>query len=239
MEIKDFVSWLNFETPAPAHTDLLAAFGVGLLLCILPFTWRRLEIVDTYFHELGHALAALFTGNKVHKIRIEANAGGVTYWSGRSGRFGRAFIAFCGYPAPAITGWFLMLSVRSGHPHWAITAAAVIAIVFALVQRSLRGWLLTALVLGASFGLYLTPQNPHTDQIVSTVLAGMAGFLLLASPRSILALRRIRRSTPKAQRHSDSDALSKYLVLPAFIWEIVFLILCAFLVETSVIALLI
>jgi len=239
MEIKEFVSWLNFETPAPAHADLLAAFGVGLLLCLLPFTWRRLEIVDTYFHELGHALAALFTGNKVHKIRIEANAGGVTYWSGRSGRFGRALIAFCGYPAPAITGWFLMLSVRSGHPNWAITAAAAIAIVFALVQRSLRGWALTALVLAASFWIYLTPQDPHTDQIVSTVLAGMAGFLLLASPRSILALRRIRRSTPKAHRHSDSDALAKYLVLPAFIWEIAFLVLCVFLIQTSVIALLI
>ena len=231
--------WLGATHPGPGNSNSIRAFLIGALVAIFPFTWRFTRIVATYFHESGHALSTVLTGNRVRKIRLEADTSGATYWTGNAGRIKQSIIAFCGYPAPAITGWFTMWCVRTGHQNWTIAVAMGIATFFALVQRSIRGWALTLLVIGASIA-YI--RVPHTDQIVESVaifLCGLAGFLLLASPRTIIELNRIRRRTPKGSRHSDSDALSRLTKLPAVFWEFIFLVFCGVLIWFSLFTLLI
>jgi len=225
--------WLSTSHPAPGVSRSVGAFTVGSLIAMFPPTWRRTRIVATYFHESGHALATVLTGNRVKKIRLEADTSGATYWTGNAGRIKQSLIAFSGYPAPAITGWFTMWCVRTGHQNWTIAVAMGIATFFALVQRSVRGWALTLLVIGASVA-YI--RVPNADQIVDSVaifLCGLAGFLLLASPRTIIELNRMRREAPRGSRHSDSDALAQLTKLPAVFWEFIFLVFCGVLIWFS------
>lgn len=239
MEIwRTFSDWLGTTNPGPGNLASIKAFLIGGLIAVVPFTWRFTRIVATYFHESGHALATVLTGNRVRKIRLEADTSGATYWTGSAGRIKQTIIAFSGYPAPAITGWFTMWCVRTGHQNWSVAVAMGIAIFFALVQRSIRGWTLTMLVIGASFAYVQAPQSSELVESVAIFLCGLAGFLLFASPRTIIELNRVRRKTPKGHRHSDSDALSNLTKLPAIIWEIIFIGLCGALIWASMLSLL-
>lgn len=234
-----FTAWLGTAHAGPSNVGSLRPFLLGAFIAVFPLTWRFTRIVATYFHESGHALATVLTGNRVHKIRLEADTSGATYWTGNAGRIKQSIIAFCGYPAPAITGWFTMWCVRTGRQNWTIALAMGIAIFFALVQRSVRGWALTLLVIGSSAAYIYAPQNGRLTESVAIFLCGLAGFLLLASPRTIIELNRIRRRTPKGSRHSDSDALSRLTKLPAVFWEFIFLAFCGVLIWFSLFALLV
>jgi len=234
-----FTNWLGEVHPGPANSRAATAFFTGVMVAILPFTWKLTRIVATYFHESGHALATVLTGNRVQRIRLEADTSGVTQWSGGAGRIKQSLIAFCGYPAPAMTGWFTVWSVQAGHQNWTIALAMGIATFFALVQRSLRGWVLTLAVVALGALYIKTVPTAYFAESVGVGLFGLAGFLLLASPRTIVELNRIRRRMPKNNRHSDSDVLSRLTKLPAVFWEFLFLVFCLWLMTVSTLTLVI
>lgn len=169
-------------------------------------------------HETGHAAVALIFGRDVTAIRLDAGAGGVTEHRGVDRGLGRAFTAAAGYPAPAALAGFLLWATFSGHSTWAIAALVAVAAVMLPFQRSWRGLAVTIAIAAALWGL------TRLDPLWATAgLLVLAGHMAAASPRTVVELRRARRSGRLEGAHSDADTLAALTGTGAPLWEIVFM----------------
>src|SRR4051812_30415389 len=126
---------------------LLWQTTLGSLL-LYPFT-----ILATWFHEMGHGIAAMLSGRAFERLLIFADGSGVALSLRPADAFRStdALVAASGPLGPAIAGALLILSSRSP----TATRGALVVLGVALVVstviwvRSLTGWLvLPALGLG-------------------------------------------------------------------------------------------
>lgn len=216
--------WLTAATPAPSPVWVTATLVLGALLAATPTFWRRTRLLATYVHEASHALVALLTGRSVTSIRLAADTSGVTEHVGAASGLGRVLVAFAGYPGPALAGMGLAVAAASGHPRWGIALVALAAALLAVVQRSWRGWVLTLAIAGGCWGL-----GQISGVYAALGLGVVAGYLLMASPRTIVELHQVRRhgSRTGAPAHSDADTLAGLTGIPALFWEVLFLCACA------------
>lgn len=215
-------TWLSTSTPAPSAWWLLAALSAGALLGLSSAVWRRTRLLATWVHETGHALAALLTGRRVTGIRLEADASGMTHHVGSRG-LGRVITGFAGYPAPALAGAGVAVAVGSGHARWAVGAILAVAVLMLPLQRSWRGTAVTFMT--GALGYVLISASPMW---AVAGLTALAGYLLVASPRTVVELHRHRRFSDVSAEgvHSDADSLAAVTGLPAVVWEGLFLLVC-------------
>lgn len=222
--IIDFWSWLTATVPVAPVVWLVVLFLVGCAAAATPPVWHLTRLFATYVHEAGHAVVAILTGRRVTRIRLEADTSGTTEHIGAANGFGRFITAFAGYPAPALAGWGIVVALSDDKPRWVLAGFALLAVGLLLLQRSWRGWLVTLVV---GFSVYLL--NLAGSEWASLGLALTAGYLLIASPRTVIELHLIRRRA-KANLlvggHSDADALASQTGLPPIVWEILFMIVC-------------
>lgn len=231
----DLWAWLTAATPSAGVWWLVAGALLGMGVAIAPQSWRRTRLFATYVHEAGHAVVAIATGRRVTRIRLEADTSGTTEHSGPAGGIGRFLTAFAGYPAPALAAWGIFVAVSGGHARWAIAGGVVVAAGLLLVQHSWRGWLVTLVLAGMMAGVSVLP-----GEWASVGLVVVAGYLLAASPRTVVDLHRARRRARAdgQSAHSDADALAQQTGVPPILWEAVFLAACGFLAYRSVLAIL-
>jgi hypothetical protein len=221
--LTDLWHWVSTPIQVAAPIWVLTATVLGAGLAATPAVWKLTRLFATYVHEAGHAVIAVLTGRRVTKIRLEADTSGTTEHVGERYGIGRLLTAFAGYPAPALAGWGVIAAILHGYPRWAIAGFGLLALLLALVQRSWRGWLITLIMLG---GVWLLA--PFSDSIPSVVLALIAGYLLMASPRTVVELHLLRRRHLRemGEVHSDADSLASHTGIPAGFWEVLFLAAC-------------
>lgn len=215
--------------PEPSHILseylIYIALALGALIAVTPVSWRKSRLFATYIHEAGHAVIALLTGRKVLSIRLEADASGTTRHAGLQGAFISRFLTtLAGYPAPAVAGYLMILGVSLGHAHFVLGAFYLITIILASIQHSIRGWAVTLLILGSCILLTLTASN-----LMELFLFLIAGYLLFASPRTIVELHQVHsedKRNPDREIHSDAQSLASMTGLGAIIWEIIFFAIC-------------
>ena len=123
----------NFEllrnTQAPSAIEpmgfswLMAAALVTVLLWQIPagdYILYPFTILATWFHEMGHGLAAIILGGNFQQLQIDGDGSGVAFQSGRLylGPIGRALVApaIDGTMGPPIAGAGLILASRKFHP---------------------------------------------------------------------------------------------------------------------------
>jgi hypothetical protein len=109
-------------------------------LLLYPFT-----ILATWFHEMGHGIAAMLTGRGFERLQIFADGSGVARSLRPADGYGfiDALVAASGPLGPAIAGALLIISSRS--PTATRNALAVLGLALILSTmiwvRSLTGWL--------------------------------------------------------------------------------------------------
>ena len=225
--ISHWYHWLSIGTLAPSKIWLTVALGIGILTAVTPITWLWTRLFATYIHETGHALFAIFTGRKVKSMKINQDSSGSTLHAGLEGAvFSRFLTALAGYPGPALAGWVMMVAIANQHARYALGAFIVVVMGLALIQHSLRGWLVTIVILSVCWGLTLV--NSYWMQMGITLVAG---YLLAASPRTIVELRKFDRQSKKHQVeqpgvHSDAQALAQMTGIGVLFWELIFLGSC-------------
>jgi hypothetical protein len=226
-----WMTWISVKDNPPSSIWIVIALAIGMALAINPATWSYTRLFATYIHEVGHAILAIVTGRRVTAMHIEANSSGSTEHFG-SARVGPSLFltAIAGYPAPAIVGLAMMASVSSSHPRYTIVAMAITIVALALVQHSLRGWAVSLIALAVCAFLIFIGGGI----IASEVIALLSGYLLIASPRTIVELHRIeafRRKNPTRlddthSVHSDAAVLATMTGLGIIVWEMVFMLTC-------------
>lgn len=214
--------WLSEENSLPNNFLVLGFILVGMIIAGVPLTWRYTKLAATWVHEVGHATVALLTGRGVSGIRINGDASGDTGHIGRATGLGRLLTAFAGYPAPSLVSLGIVAALFAGHLNWVIIGFLVLGVLMIPLQRSLLGFFVTIIVCAASY--LLVQVSPFISVMLVSCLAG---YLLVASPRTIIELHYVHRQnellSAKKQQHSDAMALTEMTGLPPGFWEVVFM----------------
>lgn len=206
---------LNTPTP-PLPNAFVITLGVLALTAGVTATWfRYLTVVNTLFHEAGHAVAAVLTGGGVYTIRIHTHESGVTHawFSTRASDFATTF---AGYATPPLAGLGI---ARLVHDQKAATALLLLTIVSAgvlLVSRDLLTVVVTSVTAAVSAsGVWWGSLWVHG--VLATVVAWM--FLVCEATHLVKEL--VARYV--LGRHMESDA--DWLGGPSLLWYVAWLAL--------------
>ena len=194
----------------PEQAMLVTAFAA--MLVVVPGSWRVARHLLTIVHEGGHAAAALVSGRRLSGIRLHADTSGLTVSRGRSRGPGMVATAFSGYPAPALVGLGAAVLVSLERDLLALWAGLLL---LALVLLQIRNFYGLYVVLVSA--VLLVGVTWWGSPVVHGVAAwGLASFLLLGAPRTVVELQLARR---RSRGHtSDADLLARITPLPAIVW---------------------
>lgn len=203
---------------------LILAGVLVLFLPALPFgnylIWPFV-ILTTWFHEMGHGLTALLTGNAFDLLVINADGSG--YASSRtaldSGGLDRALIAMGGPLGPSVIGAALILA-SSARKHWRpalIALSAAILLSTAIWVRSAVGWAVLPL-LGIAVGLIAWRGSRGIQLFTLQFLGVLAAFSMFKDLDYLFSESAIVGGQPML---SDTGAMEAELFLPHWIWAIV------------------
>ncbi|HEX8643101.1 MAG TPA: M50 family metallopeptidase [Allosphingosinicella sp.] len=186
--------------------------ALGSLL-LFPFT-----ILATWFHEMGHGLAALLTGRGFERLLIFADGSGVAEsWRPADGyRLTDALVAASGPLGPAIAGALLILASRSPTATRNALAALGAALILSTLiwVRSPIGWLVLP-ALGLAIAALALRAPPAWQGFVIQLLGVQAAisawrqFGYLFSPGG---------NVGGEPHRSDTAAIADVLLLPYWFW---------------------
>jgi hypothetical protein len=210
--------WTEVTTPVPAlPVELLLATAVAaLVLTGTPALWRRTRHAVTIAHEGAHGLVAVLSGRRLAGIRLHSDTSGLTVSAGRPTGAGMVLTLLAGYTGPGLFGLGAAALLAAGHAVgllWALLA------LLALLLVQIRNWygLWSVLVTGGLI-FAATWWLPTAGQAL--VAATATWFLLLAAPRAVVELQRVRRR--RGSPDSDADQLARLTRVPAAAWVAVF-----------------
>ncbi|MFJ6026739.1 M50 family metallopeptidase [Pseudarthrobacter sp. NPDC092424] len=205
------------EPPAVSLIQLLMVVAAAAGLAVPRRSWRYFGLLATVTHELGHAFAALTSGQRLSGIRLRLDHSGTTTTYSRS-RIAAAWSCFWGYPVPAVAGAALVWAGLNG---WAPAAVAVSALLLAaslVFLRNLAGFLITAGAIATCAGLVTLVPAPFQGHIV--VVLGLA--LLVAAVRDLAKLVHVHLRRRDRLATSDAYLLFRATAIPSFIWILLF-----------------
>ena len=182
-------------------------------LALYPFT-----ILATWFHEMGHGIAAMLTGRGFERLLIFSDGSGVaeSMRPGDGYRVTDAVIAASGPLGPAVAGALLIIASRSPTATRSALAVLGVALIASTLiwVRSLTGWLVLPALGLAIVGLALR-GSPRWQGFVIQLLGVQAcisvwrQFDYLFSPGGHVG--------GQLQR-SDTGAIADVLLLPHWVW---------------------
>lgn len=192
---------------------LIVAYG----LLKAPIIGKYVSIINTLFHEVGHAIASFSTGGKVEKIELLASAEG-TAWSSSRFWIGRVFTSLAGYVASSLTA-LLFLSFIYTENYFLLLATLIFIVAFSFVFwiRNLYGfiWVITATFI--SWSLLKLNNTFLTENFLLLITA----IIFIESIRSSFVIMKLSFTQPK----DAGDATSLWrsiLIIPPQIWGMFF-----------------
>ena len=183
-------------SPHVTSTELVVVIVLAVAVSLPRLTWRYFGLLATVTHELGHAFAALTTGQRLGGIRLGLDHSGTTTTYSKS-RLSAAWSTFWGYPVPAVVG---ALMVWCGFNGWGPAAMSV-----------------GTLILLASF-LFLR----NGVGLLITAAAVLASALLVAAVRDLGKLANVHLRHRERLPTSDAYLLARATSVPAAMWIALF-----------------
>ncbi len=211
----------------------------GLVVVMLPslpfgaFLIYPFAILTTWFHEMGHGLTALATGQQFEQLMIFASGSGVaqSQVAGDASRFTLAAIAAGGPLAPSLMGALLILA--SAHsklwrPVLWLSAAAIMLSV-AIWVRSPVGYAMLPLV-AAMIALVAWRGSPGFARFTLQFLGVLGAMSMLRDWRYLFTENAVIEGQAIL---SDTGQISAVLGLPHWFWAGVILLASAVMVGAA------
>lgn len=177
---------------------------------LYPFT-----ILATWFHEMGHGLAAILLGGQFQQLQISPDGSGVAYHSGGLflGPIGRAIVAAAGPMGPPLAGAALILSSRSFKTaNLSLKILGSVLIISTLIWvRSLFGLIAVPLL-----GLIILAIALKSSRWIQEFAIQFLGVQACVSTYTQLDYLFSASAGPGL--HSDSAQIQLQLLLPYWFW---------------------
>ena len=182
-------------------------------LVLYPFT-----MLSTWFHEMGHGLAAMLVGGRFEQLAIYSDGSGVaqSFISAEASVFSHAFISAAGPLGPPIVGAALIIASRSRRAtRIALGVLAGALLLSTLIWvRSLAGWLVLPLIALALIAVLMRGSLKVQDFVIQLLGVQAAisiwqdfGYLFSAGG-----------SVGGQLQRSDTAAIADSLLLPYWFW---------------------
>jgi hypothetical protein len=195
---------------------------------LYPFT-----ILTTWFHEMGHGLAALALGWEFERLVLLADGSGYaeSYSPADPGALATAFVSLGGPLGPSVIGAALIAATRR-HEWWrpALYALAAIILLSTLIWvRSMVGFVVLPLIAAALVAIALRARGGLVRFAVQFL--GVLGALsMLRDWHYLFSYSGMIGGRPML---SDTGALEQALWLPYWLWAIVIIAISAAMVGAA------
>lgn len=203
--------------PSVSVTELVAVVLIAAVLSVPRATWRYFGLLATVTHELGHAFAALTSGQRLGGIRLQLNHGGTTT-SYTRGRAAAVWSGFWGYPVPGVTGAALVWAGFGGWGPAAMSAGLLVLLASLIFIRNAAGVLILLGSVLAVAALIINVPAAFTGHVA--IILGVA--LLVAAVRDLLKLTNVHLRRRHQLRSSDAYILYRATAVPSGVWIALF-----------------
>lgn len=203
-------------------TELLAVVLAAVVLSVPAATWRYFGLFATVTHELGHAFAALTSGQRLGGIRLRLNHSGTTT-SYTRGRLAAVWSGFWGYPVPGMTGAGLVWAGFNGWGPAAMSAGLLVLLASLIFIRNAAGVLILLAAVAATGALIVGVPAVFTGHVA--IVLGLA--LLVASVRDLAKLTNVHLRRRDQLRTSDAYILYRATAVPSAVWIVLFSLMVA------------
>ena len=210
------------DAPRVTFIELALALVIAAALSVPRRSWKYFGLLATATHEMGHAVAALLSGQRLSGIRLRLDHSGTTTTYSRS-RLASAWSCFWGYPVPAIVGAAFVWCGFNGWGPAAITAAGLALAASLLFLRNLAGILITFTAIAVTLLLVLLVPEAFVGHVA--VILGMA--LLVAAVRDLIKLAHLHLRRRERLASSDAYLLWRATSIPSAVWIVLFAALVA------------
>lgn len=210
------------DPPSVTLAELALAVMIAAALSVPRRSWRYFGLLATATHEMGHAVAAVLSGQRLAGIRLLLDHSGTTTTYSRS-RLATAWSCFWGYPVPAMVG---AAFVWCGFDGWgpAAVAGGAVALGASLVfLRNLAGVLITSAAIAITLLLLLFVPAAFVGHVA--VILGLA--LLVAAVRDLIKLTHVHLRRRDRLASSDAYLLWRVTSVPSGVWILLFAALVA------------
>lgn len=210
------------DIPVVTVTELLVVVLVAVVLSVPAATWRYFGLFATVTHELGHAFAALTSGQRLGGIRLRLNHSGTTT-SYTRGKLAAVWSGFWGYPVPGLTGAALVWSGFNGWGPAAMSAGLLILLASLMFIRNVAGVFIVLAAVLATAALIIAVPAVFTAHVA--IILGLA--LLVAAVRDLLKLTNVHLRRRDQLPTSDAYILYRATAVPSGVWIVLFSVLVA------------
>ncbi|MDQ0690970.1 M50 family metallopeptidase [Arthrobacter sp. W4I7] len=210
------------DSPAITVIELLLVVSIATALSIPRRSWRYVGLLATATHELGHAFAAVTSGQRLSGIRLRFDHSGTTTTFSRS-KLATVWSCFWGYPMPAVVGASFVWCGLNGWGPAAIAASAIALAATLVFLRNAAGFLITiGAMLGCVALIFLVPAGfvGHTAVMLGLVL-------LVGAVRDLIKLTHVHLRRRDRLATSDAYLLFRATAVPSGIWILLFTVLVA------------
>ena len=205
------------SSPHVSSAELVAVILLAVAVSLPRLSWRYFGLLATVTHELGHAFAALTTGQRLGGIRLGLDHSGTTTTYSRS-RLSAVWSTFWGYPVPAVVGATMVWCGFNGWGPAAMSVGTLILLASFPFLRNGVGFLITAAAVLASALLVLFVPPVFNGHVM--IVLGLA--LLVAAVRDLGKLANVHLRHRDRLPTSDAYLLARATSVPAVVWIALF-----------------
>jgi len=224
-------------TPHPSRRTafgLLAAALATVVIWQLPFGSLALypfTLLATWYHETGHAVAALAAGLSVQGIAIYANGSGLATSVGETSLWGRILVSASGPLGPAVVGAALIWSSR-----WPKVARLALGLLAATMLVTDLVWIrsVTGLVVIGLMGAALAWLAVRGSLRAVRFAVQFLGVQACISVYGQIGYLFTNQMTMGGQEMtSDTGHLAQYTLIPHFVWAVLIIVVSLALLGAS------
>lgn len=208
--------------PQVTLIELVTVLILATALSIPRATWKYFGLLATATHELGHAFAAVSSGQRLGGIKLRLDHSGTTTSYSR-GRLAAVWSGFWGYPVPAMTGAALVISGFGGWGPAALAIGTLILGASLLFIRNIAGVLITLAAVAAGVLLVMFVPQAFTGHVA----IGLGMAFLVAAVRDLAKLANVHLRRRDRLASSDAYILYRATSVPSGIWIALFVAVVA------------
>lgn len=191
----------NLPSKSRFMVELLLAWIIARLPWFgVPFKW-----LESYFHEISHAIATVISGGSVANIQLFLNGAGFCFSQGGN----VILIGLAGYLGAALWGGLLFYLAT-----WMQGIRLYFGLIAGLVFYSMLLWArdpLTIIILSMLCILFCLPLKFHQNTILVSLLRVIALVVVVNAINSPTALLGITGQ-------GDADILAANSIIPSYFW---------------------